>query len=204
MTRHAELKADSPKPEARKLQPRERGAPTFGLRTLTSVELLEPRHSRAVPAKSTVGPAPAKPGAPGRRRRPPAEGLSPGHNPLARDMAQGDAALPFRLPPHCVWTVVDTYQVDGAQYVVVRRDQVPRCAPRALSCRESQALKLAAHGHTNKAIAFEMGASASTVGVFLYRAARKLGSRTRAELLACFLGQPANEVSPGGGGCGRP
>jgi DNA-binding NarL/FixJ family response regulator len=112
--------------------------------------------------------------------------------------------LPFRLPPHCVWTVVDTYQVDGAQYVVVRRDQIPRCAPPALSRRESQALKLAAHGHTNKAIAFEMGASASTVGVFLYRAARKLGSRTRAELLACFLGQPANEVSPGGGGSPQP
>jgi DNA-binding NarL/FixJ family response regulator len=103
--------------------------------------------------------------------------------------------LPSVLSAKAGWSVVHTYQADGAQYVLVRREDSPK-PPRALSCRESQALALAVLGRSNKVIAFEMGASASTVGVLLHRAARKLGSRTRAELLAGFLGlAAANEVS---------
>ena len=41
-------------------------------------------------------------------------------------------------------------------------------------------------GVTNKVIAYEMGISASTVGVLLHRAARKLDCQTRGELLARF------------------
>ena len=195
MTRHAELEADSPKPDSRGLQHEKGRAAYGGLRTLTSLELPD-----AGPAS---GVAHAPPDAV-RPTRPRQEGRLAGPKCGASGLAKGDSVVPFRLPTNCIWTVVDTYQVDGAQYVVVRRDEAPRAAPRALSRRESQAVALAARGHTNKVIAFEMGASASTVGVLLYRAAQKLGSRTRAELLACFLGLAANEVSPGTHSCSSP
>ena len=55
-----------------------------------------------------------------------------------------------------------------------------------LSRREREAVSRAALGETNKVIAFELGVSASTVGVLLHRAARKLGVRTRAELVERF------------------
>jgi DNA-binding CsgD family transcriptional regulator len=57
---------------------------------------------------------------------------------------------------------------------------------RPLSPREREAVSRAMLGESNKVIAYELGVSASTVGVLLHRAARKLGSRTRAELLARF------------------
>jgi DNA-binding CsgD family transcriptional regulator len=92
---------------------------------------------------------------------------------------------------------VDRYEANGKEYVVVRRDDLSSRRPSALSRRESEALALAVLGHSNKVIAYEMGASASTVGVLLHRAGRKLGSHTRAELLAGFSGLAANEGSPG-------
>jgi DNA-binding CsgD family transcriptional regulator len=90
------------------------------------------------------------------------------------------------------WTLVDTYLRDGEQYVVARCNNpgVPPLKP--LSARERQALALAAHGNSNKVIAFEMGISASTVGVLLHRAAQKLRCRTRADLLAHF-----QQLAPG-------
>jgi len=65
-----------------------------------------------------------------------------------------------------------------------RSQEQNRVAP--LSRREREAVSRAALGETNKVIAFELGVSASTVGVLLHRAARKLGVRTRAELLERF------------------
>jgi DNA-binding CsgD family transcriptional regulator len=53
-----------------------------------------------------------------------------------------------------------------------------------LSSRERQAMALLALEQTNKQIAFELGISASTVGVLLHRAAQKLGTRARSELIA--------------------
>jgi DNA-binding NarL/FixJ family response regulator len=57
---------------------------------------------------------------------------------------------------------------------------------RPLSPREREAVSRAMLGESNKVIAYELGVSASTVGVLLHRAARKLGTRTRAELVARF------------------
>jgi DNA-binding CsgD family transcriptional regulator len=53
-----------------------------------------------------------------------------------------------------------------------------------LSCRERQAMALLALEQTNKEIAFALGISASTVGVLLHRAAQKLQTTTRGELIA--------------------
>jgi DNA-binding CsgD family transcriptional regulator len=101
----------------------------------------------------------------------------------AEEAAGGEGSLGFALPG--AWTVVETYERDGERYLVARR-RGSRPGPRALSPREHQALRVALLGETNKVIAFEMGISASTVGVLIHRARQKLGCRTRAELLARF------------------
>jgi len=67
-----------------------------------------------------------------------------------------------------------------------QRNDVRMPLPNALSPRERQALGFAALGDSNKLIAYELGISASTVGVLLYRAAQKLGCHTRVELLQRF------------------
>jgi DNA-binding CsgD family transcriptional regulator len=82
------------------------------------------------------------------------------------------------------WTLVATYERDGNRYVVATRNDA--CPPRldvSLSPRESQVLGCALFRDSNKLIAYELGISASTVGVLLHRAAQKLGCHNRAELL---------------------
>lgn len=55
-----------------------------------------------------------------------------------------------------------------------------------LTSREEQAVELAANGLSNKRIAQCLGIAPSTVGVLLFRAAAKLGVKSRAELAAAF------------------
>jgi DNA-binding CsgD family transcriptional regulator len=95
------------------------------------------------------------------------------------------------------WTLVDTYERDGKRYVVARRNDVRLSLPSALSPRERQALGFAVLGDSNKLIAYELGISASTVGVLLHRAAQKLGCHTRHELLQCFRELLAAAPPPG-------
>jgi two-component system response regulator FixJ len=61
-----------------------------------------------------------------------------------------------------------------------------------LTGRERQVVAFASLGHTNKVIAYELGISPYTVGVFLYRAARKLRVASRKELLAAFSAASPN------------
>jgi DNA-binding CsgD family transcriptional regulator len=84
------------------------------------------------------------------------------------------------------WSLVDHFDADGHRYVVARRNEAAAPRPRTLTSRERQVVGYAQFGHTNKLIAYELGISASTVGVLLSRAAAKLGTRSRAELLAAF------------------
>jgi DNA-binding CsgD family transcriptional regulator len=59
-----------------------------------------------------------------------------------------------------------------------------------LSVREREIVELARAGCENKAIACQLGLAYSTVRVLMARAARKLGARTRQEVLQreCELG----------------
>jgi DNA-binding NarL/FixJ family response regulator len=100
------------------------------------------------------------------------------------------------------WTLVETYERDGKQYAVARRNDVQPQRSEALSPREREALHFASFGVSNKEIAYQMRISASTVGVFLYRAAHKLVCHSRVELLSRFKMQPV--ASPGPEGPTRP
>lgn len=83
------------------------------------------------------------------------------------------------------WTVVEQFVENGFRYRVQRRPLQDETEPR-LTKREAQVLDQASEGRSNKVIAHALGLAPSTVGVLLYRAAAKLGARSRAELLSTY------------------
>lgn len=93
------------------------------------------------------------------------------------------------------WSLIDHFERDGRRYILAERND-PDLNPLALlSNRERQVVALAAVGHANKMIGYELGISVSTVGVLLARAARRLGASSRRELIAAHL--RASKDSPG-------
>jgi DNA-binding CsgD family transcriptional regulator len=96
------------------------------------------------------------------------------------------------------WTTMDQFVHSGFRYQLRRRPVEPRGDAARLSEREELVVAQAVAGLTNKGIACNLGVSPSTVGVLLYRAATKLGVRSRSELLAAYkrrrnLGDGSNE-----------
>lgn len=85
------------------------------------------------------------------------------------------------------WTLVDQFESDGQRYLLARRNEADVAGVEALTARERSAVGYAALGHNNKLIAYEMGIAPSTVAVLLSRAARRLGARSRTELLRLFV-----------------
>jgi DNA-binding NarL/FixJ family response regulator len=85
------------------------------------------------------------------------------------------------------WALVDEFDSDGRRYVVARVTDLVAATPGVLSKRESQVAKLAALGHSNKMIAYELGLSTSTVATYLSRAVEKSGARSVRELVRTLL-----------------
>jgi DNA-binding CsgD family transcriptional regulator len=84
------------------------------------------------------------------------------------------------------WTLLEVSETDGRKYLVARQNQARTHGPDALTDREQQVVALAAMGHHNKLIAYNLGISHSTVRVLIARAARKVGVRSRDELIHHF------------------
>lgn len=80
------------------------------------------------------------------------------------------------------WSIVDHFSRDGSQYLVAHRNDHGAPAIGALTEREREVVALAAMGHSNKAIAYDLGIATSTVGVLVSRALKRLGLRSRREL----------------------
>ena len=86
------------------------------------------------------------------------------------------------------WSLVDHFDHDGRRYLVARENTPPTRQPlnSPLSQREQQVVSLAALGHSNKLIAYELGIAPSTGGGYLRTAALKLGAASRVALIrAC-------------------
>ena len=83
------------------------------------------------------------------------------------------------------WTLVEQFECDGFHYRVSRRPIEATVGPR-LTTREKEVLRYAHRGYNNKLIANALGVAPSTVGVLLFRAATKIGARSRQELLRAY------------------
>jgi DNA-binding CsgD family transcriptional regulator len=84
------------------------------------------------------------------------------------------------------WTLVDQFDHDGRRYVVAKKNS-PEVRPWAsLTRRESEVVTYAAHGQSQKTIAYLLGLSVASVSAHLSRAAGKVGARSRLELVAAY------------------
>jgi DNA-binding CsgD family transcriptional regulator len=81
------------------------------------------------------------------------------------------------------WTLVDVCEKGGTKYLVARQNRPRTRGPNSLTDREQEVVAFAALGHHNKLIAYNLGISDSTVRVLVARAAKKLGARSRDELV---------------------
>jgi len=108
----------------------------------------------------------------------------------ARDRARTAKAEPgqslrsWRPLTHARWTLVDSFEENGARYIVARENQACFDGLESLTDRERQAVVYLAIGQSTKETAYALGISDVTVRVLLGRAAAKLGVRSRAGLLA--------------------
>lgn len=95
-----------------------------------------------------------------------------------------DALQSWRALVRARWTLVHSFEHEDDRYVVARVNGISAAGPAALSTRERQVVTGLLHGHSLKVIAYELDLSYSTVRVLLGRARKKLGVRTREELIA--------------------
>jgi DNA-binding CsgD family transcriptional regulator len=84
------------------------------------------------------------------------------------------------------WTVVKTFVSEGQHYQLRCRPIELRGHDANLTKREEQVLACALDGQSNKSIAYALGVAPSTVGVLLFRAATKLGAKSRSEMLSAY------------------
>jgi DNA-binding CsgD family transcriptional regulator len=81
------------------------------------------------------------------------------------------------------WSLIDWFDTDGRRFVLAKPN-APRIGdPRGLSEREAQVATYAALGDTNKVIGYRLGLSSAYVSRLLHDAMRKLGAKTRAQLV---------------------
>jgi DNA-binding CsgD family transcriptional regulator len=81
------------------------------------------------------------------------------------------------------WSLVDHVESDGRRYVLARRNPPGVRDPRALTARERDVAAYVALGHSSQYVAYALGLSSTTVTAHLRSAMRKLGVRTRRELI---------------------
>lgn len=86
------------------------------------------------------------------------------------------------------WSVVDCFDTDGRRFVVARKNDPAVSITMALTEQEAQVLGYARLGHGIKLVAYELGLPVSTVSVLLDRGLKKIGLKSRQELVS-LLGE---------------
>ncbi|MCA9614793.1 MAG: hypothetical protein H6722_28530 [Sandaracinus sp.] len=81
------------------------------------------------------------------------------------------------------WSLVDVEENDGKRWIVAHPNAPAGFVLDRLSSRERQVLALLSLGRSNKAIAYELGISSSTVATLVARARWKLGVESVSELV---------------------
>lgn len=86
------------------------------------------------------------------------------------------------------WSMVDWFDSDGRRYVLAHPNPPHLKDPRGLTERETQVCAYVSLGESNKLISYRLGVSQSKVSSTLKSAMRKLGIRTRAQLVERLRG----------------
>ena len=104
---------------------------------------------------------------------------------LRRDNAER-AVADWKVLVDNRWSLLDHFERDGKRYLLACGNAPATPPGDLLTPRERQIVVLAARGHSNKLIGYELGIATSTVGVLLGRAAARLGVRSRKALVERF------------------
>lgn len=133
---------------------------------------------RLIPNRSSE----RRPPAPLHELRATARKLDKAHTPVY----EADAQSAFRLWEGLLfglWTLVDCFDTDDRWFIIVRSN-VPRSGRRrGLTKRERQVAMGAALGESSKATGYRLGISPSRVSALLKASMRKLGVKTKAQLI---------------------
>lgn len=86
------------------------------------------------------------------------------------------------------WSLVDWFDSDGRRFVLAHPNPPRLKDPRGLTERESQVCSYVSLGETNKLISYRLGINQSKVSSTLRSAMRKLGVRTRPQLVERLRG----------------
>src|SRR5690606_32615004 len=113
----------------------------------------------------------------------------------ARDPAAGLAF--WRAMVDGRWTLVERFDTDGKRLLLARKNAPAAVVHHALSAKERAIVERASLGGSLSHTAYELGLSGSTVSDALARAMKKLGVRTRAELVELRLSIAAEGGVPG-------
>jgi DNA-binding CsgD family transcriptional regulator len=84
------------------------------------------------------------------------------------------------------WSIVETTESDGKRMLLAVKNEPRTANIRKLTSRERSAASYAALGHSYKYIAYELGIKAPTVSALVKGALRKLGLKSRADLIRVF------------------
>lgn len=79
--------------------------------------------------------------------------------------------------------MVDWFDTDRRRFVLAIPNAPGSTDPRGLTERENQVVTYAVLGHSNKMIAYRLGLSTSRVSTLLRSSMRKLGFRTRSQMV---------------------
>lgn len=90
-------------------------------------------------------------------------------------------------------SLVDRFDADGRDYVVVYRNAATLTDPRRLTCRERRCAEKAARGAANAEIAWDLGLSESTASTLVQSAMHKVGIIHRHHLGEIFDPSPRTE-----------
>jgi DNA-binding CsgD family transcriptional regulator len=93
------------------------------------------------------------------------------------------------------WTLIDHIDHDGRRYVFAKRNPPDARPWHTLTQDETSVVIYAAHGQSHKTIAYELGVSVAAVGQRLAKAARKVGVRSRLELVAAYQREASDRAS---------
>jgi DNA-binding CsgD family transcriptional regulator len=81
------------------------------------------------------------------------------------------------------WKLVDWFDSDGRRFIIAKLNTPTRGCPRGLTTRERQVALCAALGESSKLTGYRLGISPSRVSALLKAAMRKLGVRTKVQLV---------------------